>query len=178
MPTPWVYEASDGVLVAYNAPVSGLLRLDRDAAQAVSRGPADCARRADSHLARMVREFGHRRSAALARAANPASTMGNLVVGNFDYQNDEVRGNGFIYNTATHTYTTVNIGHFSTMIYGVWQNGAASGTLYTIVGGFAMMNNVNGTITTGDTVINNNVMGIYPLGTADAASYISAVTLL
>jgi hypothetical protein len=99
-------------------------------------------------------------------------------VGNFDYQNDEVRGNGFIYNTATHTYTTVIIGHFSTTIYGVWQNGAASGTLYTIVGGFAMMNNVNGTITTGDTVINNNVMGIYPLGTADAASYISAVTLL
>ena len=181
--------------------------------------------------------------------------MGNLVVGNFDYQSNPARGHGFIYNTSSGTYKTVNIGRFSTTLYGVWQNGGPSGALYTIVGGYsqnvhgakafiedynsrthrfsnfrsysfdnrpsivthfegisavtggfsvaatevsprsingasyafipvknngsfgtarwvAMTNNVNGTITTGDTVINNSVMGIYPLNSADAASYI------
>jgi hypothetical protein len=188
----------------------------------------------------------------------PHSTMGNLVVGNFDYQNDEVRGNGFIYDISNQTYTTINIGHFSTTLYGVWQDGGPSSTLYTIVGGYsanvrgakafianynatthrisnlktysfdnkpsivthfegisavpggfsiaatetgvnpaigasyafipvnnngsfgaarwvAITNNVNGTITTGDTVINNNVMGIYPLSGGNIASYISTV---
>ena len=35
----------------------------------------------------------------------PHSTMGNLVVGNFDYQSDQARGHGFIYNTSSGTYT-------------------------------------------------------------------------
>ncbi len=185
----------------------------------------------------------------------PHSTMGNLVVGNFDYQSDEVRGHGFIYDTSSGTYTTVDIGHFSTTLYGVWQDGGSSSTLYTIVGGYsdnvhgakafiedynattdqfsnfrsysfnnspsivthfegisavtggfsiaateisprsisgasyafipvrkngsfgaarwvAMTNNVNRAPTTGDTVINNSVMGIYPIGSGDASSYI------
>jgi hypothetical protein len=39
----------------------------------------------------------------------------------------------------------------------------------------AMTNNVNHAPTTGDTVINQSVMGIYPLSGGDAASYISMV---
>ena len=39
----------------------------------------------------------------------------------------------------------------------------------------AMTNNVNRAPTTGDTVIDNSVMGIYPLNSVDAASYISTV---
>ena len=188
----------------------------------------------------------------------PHSTMGNLVVGNFDYQSDPASGHGFIYNTSSQTYTTVDIGHFSTTLYGVWQNGGPSGTLYTIVGGYsanvhgakafiedynstthqfsnfksysfnnnpsivthfegisavtggfsiaatevspraidgasyafipvkkngrfgaarwvAMRNQVNRAPTTGDTVIDTSVMGIYPLNSVDAASYISTV---
>jgi hypothetical protein len=187
----------------------------------------------------------------------PHSTMGSLVVGNFDYQNAQARGHGFIYDTSNNTYMTVDIGKFSTTIYGVWQNGGPSGTLYTIVGGYsdnvhgakafiedynstnhkfsnfkslsfnnnpsivthlegisavpggfsvaatevsrgdngasyafipvkkkgsfgtarwvAMTNNVNHAPTTGDTVINQSVMGIYPLSGGDAASYISMI---
>ncbi len=186
----------------------------------------------------------------------PHSTMGDLVVGNFDYQNDEVRGHGFIYNTSSKTYTTVDIGRFSTTLYGVWQVGGPSSNSYTIVGGFsdnvhgakafiddynattgrfshlrsysfdnhpsivthfegisavnggfsiaatevggrsnngasyafipvkkngsfgtarwvAIKNTVNHTPTTGDTVINDSVMGILPVGSAGVSSYIS-----
>ena len=188
----------------------------------------------------------------------PHSTMGNLVVGNFDYQSNPARGHGFIYYAASSGgYKTVDIGHFSTTLYGVWQDGGPSSTLYTIVGGYsnnvhgakafiadynssthqishlksysfdnkpsivthfegisavaggfsiaatevslrssgasyafipvkkngsfgtarwvAITNNVNGAITTGDTVINTSVMGIYPLSSGDAASYISTI---
>ncbi len=189
----------------------------------------------------------------------PHSTMGNLVVGNFDYQSDQTRGHGFIYDTSSHTYTTVDIGKFSTTIYGVWQNGGPSGTRYTIVGGYsenvhgarafiedynatthqfsnckslsfqnrpsivthfegisavsggfsiaatevgprgngasyafipvtkkgafgtarwvAMVNNVNHTITTGDTVIDQSVLGIYPIAGGNASSYIATVEM-
>jgi hypothetical protein len=188
----------------------------------------------------------------------PHSTMGDLVVGNFDYQSNETQGNGFIYNISSKSYTTVDIGHYSTTLYGVWQDGGPSSNLYTIVGGFsdnvhgakafvedydattgtfsdfrsysfdnrpsivthfegisavnggfsiaatelggrsnngasyafipvkkngsfgtarwvAIKNTVNHTPTTGDTVIDNSVMGIYPVGTAGVSSYISTV---
>jgi hypothetical protein len=68
------------------------------------------------------------------------STMGNLVVGNFDYQGHQAHGHGFIFDGTN--FTTVDIGRFSTTIYGIWQNGGASSTNYTIVGGFS--NVVNG----------------------------------
>jgi hypothetical protein len=63
------------------------------------------------------------------------STMGNLVVGNFDYQGHQAHGHGFIFDGTN--FTTVDIGRFSTTIYGIWQNGGASSTNYTIVGGFS-----------------------------------------
>ena len=67
----------------------------------------------------------------------PHSTMGNLVVGNFDYKIAPARGQGFIYDTSSHTYTTVAIGNFSTTLDGVWQNGGAGGNVYTIVGSYS-----------------------------------------
>ncbi len=75
------------------------------------------------------------------------STMGNLIVGNFDYQSDPKRGHGFIYDTSSgqppnaENFTTVDRGRFSTTIYGIWQNGGGSSTSYTIVGGFSNVAN-------------------------------------
>ena len=75
------------------------------------------------------------------------STMGNLIVGNFDYQSDPARLHGFIYDTSSgqppnaENFTTVDRGRFSTTIYGIWQNGGGSSTSYTIVGGFSHVAN-------------------------------------
>jgi hypothetical protein len=189
----------------------------------------------------------------------PHSTMGDLVVGNFDYQDAEARGEGFIYNMSSQAFQTVAIGKFNTTVYGIWQNGGPSGTVYTIVGGtsgnghggkgfvedfnsasglfsnlrsysfdnrpsivthfegisavpggfavaatelsrkdlgasfayiplrkngsfgrahwVAMKNEINGAPTTGDTVIDNDVMGIYPINNVDANSFISTVAI-
>jgi len=61
------------------------------------------------------------------------STMGGLVVGNFD--TDLVTGKAFIYDIAADTYTElVKPGAVSTTAYGIWHDG---GTHYTIAGGFS-----------------------------------------
>ena len=75
------------------------------------------------------------------------STMGDLVVGNYDLtldgeQQDPLTINAFIYNTATKKYTLLGsngdpfgaLDNFST-IYGVWQNGGQNSSLYTLAGG-------------------------------------------
>jgi len=69
----------------------------------------------------------------------PHSTMGNLVVGNFDLQSDVARGSGFIYDLGNPNspWSTFDLGAYSTTFYGVWQNGGASSTKYTIVGGIS-----------------------------------------
>jgi len=61
--------------------------------------------------------------------------MGNLVVGNFNYQANANEAYGFIYNTSTLSYQVVSI-LGSTTLYGVWQNGGPTSSSYTIVGGF------------------------------------------
>ncbi len=64
----------------------------------------------------------------------PHSTMGNVVVGNYDI-NTGLTSNSFIYNITTGTFTAMTIGGSTdniTSAYGVWQNDATS---YTIVGG-------------------------------------------
>lgn len=64
----------------------------------------------------------------------PHSTMGNVVVGNYDIDNG-LTANSFIYNITTGTFTAMTIGGSTdnlTSAYGVWQNDATS---YTIVGG-------------------------------------------
>jgi hypothetical protein len=65
----------------------------------------------------------------------PHSTMGDLVVGDYDLQGVPASGNAFIYRISTNTWTIAAIGGSTsnlTTAYGIWQNGSDS---YTIVGG-------------------------------------------
>ena len=69
------------------------------------------------------------------------STMGNLVVGNYDL-NPSVRGvvtgNAFIYNMSTHLWTLLRLGGSMsslTTLYGIWQNGGPGSPNYTLAGG-------------------------------------------
>jgi hypothetical protein len=77
----------------------------------------------------------------------PHSTMGNLVVGNYDLAGQLTNtGNAFLYNIASNRWTifsptnsgTAPIG---TTAYGIWQNGSNS-TSFTIAGG-ALTNGTN-----------------------------------
>ena len=70
------------------------------------------------------------------------STMGDLVVGNYDIANKPGSGNGFIYNVKTKTYTLLSIGAFATA-YGVWQNGGSTSSSYTIAGGYKSAKGIN-----------------------------------
>lgn len=67
----------------------------------------------------------------------PRSTMGDLIVGNFDYVGSEARGHAFIYNTANGTFNYLPNNDYSNTAYGIWQNGGGNSTHYTIVGGFS-----------------------------------------
>jgi len=70
------------------------------------------------------------------------STMGNLVVGNYDL-NPTVRGgvisgNAFIYNMARHRWTLLALGgslSSATTLYGIWQDGGERSARYTLAGG-------------------------------------------
>ena len=72
----------------------------------------------------------------------PHSTMGNLVVGNYDL-NPTVRGglvsgNAFIYNITTRQWTLLRMhGSLSTKstFYGIWQDGGPGSPRYTLAGG-------------------------------------------
>jgi len=73
----------------------------------------------------------------------PHSTMGNLVVGNFNLQSAPAAGTGFIYDLSKPSapWSTFILGSYSTTFYGVWQNGGANSTKYTIVGGISDVSN-------------------------------------
>jgi hypothetical protein len=70
------------------------------------------------------------------------STMGDLVVGNYDL-NPGVPGglisaNAFIYNMSTHLWTLLRLGGSMsslTTLYGIWQNGGSGSPNYTLAGG-------------------------------------------
>lgn len=68
----------------------------------------------------------------------PHSTMGDLVVGNYDLQGIPASGNAFIYNMATGIWTIFNVPFGGTnqltSAYGIWQNGIGSAS-FTIAGG-------------------------------------------
>ena len=83
----------------------------------------------------------------------PHSTMGNLVVGNFDYESNVAAGNGFIYDINAQTYKTFSLGSYSTTFYGIWQDGGPNSTKYTIVGGLA--NKVNDIVEPGQGLVFN-----------------------
>lgn len=73
----------------------------------------------------------------------PHSTMGDLVVGNFDLKDStSATANAFIYNVKTGVYTIPRIGPLATA-YGIWQNGGASSSSYTIAGGVQDTHGIN-----------------------------------
>jgi hypothetical protein len=67
------------------------------------------------------------------------STMGNLVVGNYDLNlGHGVSGNAFIYNITTGQWTLLQLGGSlasGTTLYGIWQNGGPGSPDYTLAGG-------------------------------------------
>ena len=67
------------------------------------------------------------------------STMGSLVVGNYDTSLST--GHAFIYNVANQTWLNLNPANSASVTaYGIWQNGGSSSTSYTIAGGFSDLN--------------------------------------
>jgi hypothetical protein len=70
------------------------------------------------------------------------STMGDLVVGNCDYTHKPGAFNGFIYNIRTQHYTMLDVGALASA-YGIWQNGGAGSTSYTIAGGCRDQHGIN-----------------------------------
>lgn len=68
----------------------------------------------------------------------PHSTMGDLVVGDYDLQGVPGSGNAFIFNMKTNTWTIFDVPFGGTnqltTAYGIWENGIGS-TSYTIAGG-------------------------------------------
>ena len=67
------------------------------------------------------------------------STMGNLVVGNYDLNlGNGVSGNAFIYNMTTQQWTLLQLGGSlasGTTLYGIWQDGGPGSPTYTLAGG-------------------------------------------
>ena len=67
------------------------------------------------------------------------STMGNLVVGNYDLNlGHGASGNAFIYNMTTRQWTLLQLGGSlasGTTLYGIWQNGGPGSPDYTLAGG-------------------------------------------
>jgi len=67
------------------------------------------------------------------------STMGDLIVGNYDTK--LVAGKAFIFNVKTGRWVDFNpTGSKSVTAYGIWQNGGSLGHSYTIAGGFSDLN--------------------------------------
>jgi hypothetical protein len=69
-------------------------------------------------------------------ATIPHSTMGNLVVGNYNLLTSLSEGHPFVYDIVSQSYTRLDInGAEAATIYGIWQNGGELSTSYTIIGG-------------------------------------------
>ncbi len=72
----------------------------------------------------------------------PHSTMGDLVVGDYDLNiggaHRAVSANAFIYSLRTHRWTLLKLGGSTsngTTLYGIWQNGGERSPNYTLAGG-------------------------------------------
>lgn len=70
------------------------------------------------------------------------STMGDLAVGNYDLAGQPGSANAFIYDIRRKRYTALAIGALTTA-YGIWQNGGAGSSNYTVVGGSKSGEGVN-----------------------------------
>jgi len=99
--------------------------------------PADGA-----HVTGHVRACPRSQRRCMVMDTIPHSTMGNLVVGDYDL-NPTVRGgvasgNGFIYNITRHQWTLLRLrGSLATKstLYGIWQDGGPGSPRYTLAGG-------------------------------------------
>ncbi len=95
-----------------------------------------------AHVTGHVRACPRSRRRCRVMDTIPHSTMGNLVVGNYDL-NPTVRGgiasgNGFIYNITRHRWTLLRLhGSLATKstLYGIWQDGGPGSPRYTLAGG-------------------------------------------
>jgi hypothetical protein len=70
------------------------------------------------------------------------STMGDLVVGNYDLSpgvpGGVISGNAFIYNMTSRRWTLLRLGgslSSKTTLYGIWQDGGPKSPVYTLAGG-------------------------------------------
>lgn len=107
------------------------------------------------------------------------STMGTLVVGNYD--TTLATGKAFIYDTSTGRWTNLNPGGTASVTaYGIWQNGGGTSTSYTIAGGISAVgsggidqsylvdyDSATGALTHYTTFTYNNVAGSAPLAHFD-----------
>jgi hypothetical protein len=89
-----------------------------------------------------VRACPRRRRRCFVMDTIAHSTMGDLVVGNYDL-NPTVRGglasgNAFVYNLARRQWTLLRLGgslSSKTTLYGIWQDGGSHSPRYTLAGG-------------------------------------------
>ncbi|MVA57666.1 hypothetical protein [Agrobacterium vitis] len=70
------------------------------------------------------------------------STMGDLVVGNFDLTEPHGSAAAFIYDIRTQSFSKLSLGPLTTA-YGIWQNGGDGSNAYTIVGGYKGETGIN-----------------------------------
>jgi hypothetical protein len=99
--------------------------------------PADGA-----HTTGHVRACPRRRVRCFVMDTIAHSTMGNLVVGNYDLNptvpGGVASGNAFIYNMTRHQWTLLRLGGSLsdlTTLYGIWQDGGSASPRYTLAGG-------------------------------------------
>jgi hypothetical protein len=95
-----------------------------------------------AHTVGHVRACPRRRPRCFVMDTIAHSTMGNLVVGNYDL-NPTVRGgvasgNAFLYNMTRRQWTLLRLGRSLsslTTLYGIWQDGGNRSPRYTLAGG-------------------------------------------
>ena len=94
------------------------------------------------HTVGHVRACPRARRHCLVMDTIPHSTMGDLVVSNYDLNpgvpGGVVSGNAFIYNMTRHQWTLLRLGgslSSKTTLYGVWQDGGPASPDYTLAGG-------------------------------------------
>ena len=94
------------------------------------------------HVTGHVSACPPRRPKCIVMDTIPHSTVGHLVVGNYDLSptvgSRPISGNAFIYNLSTRRYTLLRLhGSLATKstFYGIWQDGGPGSPRYTLAGG-------------------------------------------
>jgi hypothetical protein len=95
-----------------------------------------------AHTSGHVRACPRRRTHCFVMDTIAHSTMGNVVVGNYDLSpavpGGVASGNAFIYNLTRRRWTLLRLGGSMaslTTLYGIWQDGGAGSPRYTLAGG-------------------------------------------